>query len=281
VELLDDPVRVTGGQDAAIWRVELADGSHHALRVFADVREPGFKRELEAMRTAAAGGITVPAVRASGRVEGYLAMLMEWCDGQPMLEVFSRHPWKLWACGRLLGREQARVHTVKPSAELQAGAPAYWLRRSGEGDPIANRLVDLGVRTDTLVHLDFHPLNVLMSDGALSGIIDWTNAAAGDSRADFALTASILNVAPVPPGPMRPILLRARRLFYGAWLGAYEKQAGKIDGSEIAPFMAWAGTVMLREAEPRAREGREWPTMDDLAPIVRWTDAWKVRAGLD
>ena len=95
------------------------------------------------------------------------------------------------------------------------------------------------------------------------------------------MTASILNVAPVPPGPMRPILRRFRRLLYGAWRGAYEKAAGEVDDDEIAAFMAWAGTVMLRDMEPRAREGRAWPTLEDLEPIVRWTDAWKVRAGLD
>ncbi|HEX4199815.1 MAG TPA: phosphotransferase [Caulobacteraceae bacterium] len=38
---------------------------------------------------------------------------------------------------------------------------------------------------DGLVHLDLHTDNVLVDDGALSGIIDWENACAGDHRFDL------------------------------------------------------------------------------------------------
>lgn len=39
--------------------------------------------------------------------------------------------------------------------------------------------------TDGLVHLDLHTDNILIDDGALSGIIDWEDACAGDHRYDL------------------------------------------------------------------------------------------------
>lgn len=42
---------------------------------------------------------------------------------------------------------------------------------------------------DGLVHLDLHTDNVLVDDGALSGIIDWEAACAGDHRFDLAAFA--------------------------------------------------------------------------------------------
>jgi hypothetical protein len=69
-------------------------------------------------------------------------------------------------------------------------------------------------------------------------------------------------------------------MLYGAWRGAYESEAGPVDDADVAPFMAWAGTVMLREMEPRAREGRKWPNMDDIEPIRRWIKSWREKAGL-
>jgi aminoglycoside phosphotransferase (APT) family kinase protein len=280
VEATSAPVRVTGGQDAAIWRFVGTEGAPYALRVIDARREVGFRRELAAMRLAREGGAPVPEVRTWGQVDAHLGMVTEWCAGRPMLEAVSSQPWRLWSYSRLLGREQARLQQTKASEELETGAPGYWLARSGADDPIAEALRQRGLRNDALIHLDFHPLNVLVEDGEVSGIIDWTNAAAGDPRADFAMTASILCVGPIPPGPLRPVLRVARRLLYGAWRGAYEKAAGRVDDGDVAPFMAWAGTTMLHEMEPRARQGRKWPTMADLDPIRGWIKCWSERAGL-
>lgn len=278
VRLARDPVRVSGGQDAAIWRLE-EDGKGYALRVFPVVREAGFLRELAAIKVAAGAGLPVPGVRAAGAVDGSLAMVIDWCDGEPMLAAVSGKPWWLWRYARLLGQLQARLQHTESPPDLREGAPGYWLRRSGDG-PIYDLLLERGVRTDALIHLDFHPLNVMVEDGKVSGIIDWTNSAAGDPRADFAMTAALLSVGPIPPGPLRPVLRVARRLLYGAWRGAYEKKAGRVDDDEVAPFMAWAGMAMLREMEPRALSGRQWPTLDDLRPIREWVSRWSARAGI-
>ena len=50
-----------------------------------------------------------------------------------------------------------------------------------------------------LLHLDYHPLNVLGEAGAISGVLDWTNADGGDPRADVARTGAILRFLPDNP----------------------------------------------------------------------------------
>ena len=58
---------------------------------------------------------------------------------------------------------------------------------------------------DRLVHLDLHPLNVIMSPRG-PVVIDWANAARGDPLLDVALTYVLLT-CPRMPGPAS---LRAR-----------------------------------------------------------------------
>ena len=75
------------------------------------------------MRTAAAGGVPVPAVL---EVQPD-ALVLERVDGPTMLEEIERRPWRFLAFGRELGR-------------------------------IHRKVLDAGV-----VHRDFHPLNILLS----------------------------------------------------------------------------------------------------------------------
>jgi aminoglycoside phosphotransferase (APT) family kinase protein len=65
--------------------------------------------------------------------------------------------------------------------------------------------------------MDFHPLNILALDGRFTGVVDWAGAAAGDRRADLARTEVTMATAPIPPGPMRPVLAVLRRLMLRGW----------------------------------------------------------------
>src|SRR4030042_1376357 len=61
-----------------------------------------------------------------------------------------------------------------------------------------------GLNCGTFVHMDFHPLNVLSDGRNITGVVDWTNAAAGDARADLAWTVTLLRMGPLPPSRLRP-----------------------------------------------------------------------------
>lgn len=47
---------------------------------------------------------------------------------------------------------------------------------------------------ETVCHGDFHPLNVLVDEGAVSGVLDWANFSVGDPAADVAFTMIALAV---------------------------------------------------------------------------------------
>jgi len=72
---------VSGGWDTAIWRVDCG-GKAYALRVFRAGEDKTRRREVEVMRAAAAGGISVPTVHAEGSWRDRPAMLLSWCAGQ-------------------------------------------------------------------------------------------------------------------------------------------------------------------------------------------------------
>ncbi len=46
---------------------------------------------------------------------------------------------------------------------------------------------------DSLVHMDYHPLNVMVQGVRVTGVIDWVNTDVGDRHLDAAMTAVILS----------------------------------------------------------------------------------------
>jgi hypothetical protein len=56
---------------------------------------------------------------------------------------------------------------------------------------------------DDLVHLDFHPGNVLVADGRLTGVVDWDGATRGDRH--FDLTTLRFHLAGHQPGLLGPV----------------------------------------------------------------------------
>jgi aminoglycoside phosphotransferase (APT) family kinase protein len=112
-----------------------------------------------------------------------------------------------------------------------------------------------------------------MTDGErITGVLDWTNARAGDPRADYARTLTILRL---DSGTANPVMLAALRAFEAGWRRGYWRIAGRPSG--MAPYYAWAGVVMLRDRGPRSdRPGGM--TARELGRVRAWTERWKKRA---
>src|SRR6185503_6141739 len=110
---------------------------------------------------------------------------------------------------------------------------------------------NMPLERDRLLHLDFHPLNVLGDGRRLTAVLDWTNAHAGDPRADFARTVTILRLSP-PWGDRKQRFGRA--LFEALWRLGYGPP-----GPEMPAFYAWAGGAMLDDLAARY-------SSEDLAP---------------
>jgi aminoglycoside phosphotransferase (APT) family kinase protein len=117
-----------------------------------------------------------------------------------------------------------------------------------------------------------------MTDGrAITAVLDWTNTAAGDPRADAARTFSVLLLSPVPPGTPRLFAL-LRRVMTAAWWRGYRDVAGR--RPDMPLFHAWAGAAMQRDLAHRAADPDHWLQDAQLAPARRWTAHWKRVAGV-
>lgn len=78
---------VTGGQDTLIWRVERG-AKAYALRLFRGDQHEAAQREALAISTADAR-LPVPKIVAQGIWSNRPVMLLEWCEGVPLLHCIN------------------------------------------------------------------------------------------------------------------------------------------------------------------------------------------------
>jgi aminoglycoside phosphotransferase (APT) family kinase protein len=271
-------VPATGGRDTAVWRVE-AEGGPYALRFFAPGREQIGRHEAEVMRAARTGGVPAPRVLAEEFLDGRAVMLMTWCPGRPVAAELQRRPWRAYPLGVLFGRCQARLNALPAPGALRGPERSWLAWLPPEEGALRAGLARLPHREDRLLHLDYHPLNVLTDGRRITGIVDWTNARSGDPRADIARTLTILRLDIEPAGVPRPVIRAVVRAFELGWRRGYAQVAGR-EGEGMAPYNAWAGAVMERDLLPRLDvPGGLSP--GQMARIRVWTRAWTIRAGLD
>lgn len=134
-------------------------------------------------------GVPVPTVhRADGP-----DIVMDRVNGPTMLEDLGARPWRVVRHARTLARIQRAVHRCE--------APS-WL-------PVAHGVSD----GDRVLHLDLHPMNVILGHGG-PVVIDWTNASRGDPAFDAALTCALM-ASFEADGPAERI---ARRVMVGVFV---------------------------------------------------------------
>ena len=277
---ISEPRRVKRGWDTLLWRFATPDGRKHSLRVFyLPGRNEIAWRERLALETCATAGLPAPRVEKIGDIQGLPAMVLSWCPGIPILAFVEKKPWTLWRLGRLFGRTQARLHAVTPPAEFVTGAPNDWLSRvTEEYADLAVHALSLGLSTSSLIHMDYHPLNVVSDGATVTGILDWAYAAAGDPRADLARTEITILAAPVPPSPLSALLNLARKIILRAWRSGYEELAGSMP--DYRPLKAWAAATLLGETELVLDRPGVWATEETIDKFRRMINVWARQAGI-
>jgi aminoglycoside phosphotransferase (APT) family kinase protein len=269
-----DPVRLTGGWDTLLWRFSAEDGREHVLRVFHLPDAAAIsRRERIALEACAAAGLSAPRVEAVGEFHGLPVIVQSWCPGTPLLTLLEKRPWKVGRLGRLFGTTQARLHEVPAPEELRATAPRDWASRVGdEHTQLAEQAIALAPSTVSLVHLDYHPLNVIVDERGQAAVIDWGYAAAGDPSVDLAVTAATLLAAPAPPGPLRPILDFMRTLIIRSWERGYRQTAGTLP--DYRPLLPWAGAMLLHQTKMAIGREGVWGTEKDIETLRRLIPRW-------
>jgi aminoglycoside phosphotransferase (APT) family kinase protein len=266
---------VHGGTDTALWRVEHRSLTY-ALRVFRSEQADTYQRELAALEAARQAHLPVPAIHATSLWHERPALLVSWCPGIPLGEALRQRPWRVGALGMAFGRTQARIHQVSAPAGLDQQR-SDWITWAGSDERSLQALLQRAAgNAAVLIHLDYHPLNVLTDGTQITAILDWANARAGDPRADVARTYTILMVEPYGPGRQSLTLSLGRRLLAWSWQHGYAQVAGRL--GEMALFYAWAGAVMVRDLAPRVTNPQSWWQEHHLEHIREWTIKWKQRA---
>ena len=167
------------------------------------------------LQTAADAGVRVPAVYGVETVDGRHGMILQRIDGDDLFEIVARNPWRIFSLSSLTARLQADMHGQAAPAALTPVRERHRRAISGSGAP--PQFTDAALKTldrlpdgDRLLHGDFHPGNIMLSDQG-PVIIDWTGAGRGSPEADFARTIMILRLGDPPPGI--PFFVRFLALF--------------------------------------------------------------------
>ena len=256
------PQVLAGGWDNHLWRFATHDGAAHVLRVYREAgpsAEARAANEAAAMQAAGVVGVPVAVNESIGIFEGAPAFVQSLVPGRTLLDAIKHRPWRLAASAREFGALQARIHRGEPGDAVRRIDAANARVAIGAG-PLADALAG-EARIDALCHLDYHPLNVL-AQGGITAVLDWTNAAFTDRRADLAFTETALLRIPLPPSPINPLLTAIRRPLHRHWREGYRSEAGDFP---LTPLFQAASVVMfLADLEGAVREGRGWASAADV-----------------
>jgi len=152
--------------------------------------------EAAVMRHVRAAGYPVPAVHDADGLD----LVMDRVDGPTMLHVMARRPWLIRRMADVLADLHRRLHAIEP---------AEWYRPEFGGGP-------------AILHMDLHPLNVLMTDGG-PVVIDWPNARSGPGAADVAHTWIVMATASPTGRVERAVAKVGRSAFLRRFLSHFDR----------------------------------------------------------
>jgi aminoglycoside phosphotransferase (APT) family kinase protein len=169
--------------------------------------------EARTMDYARHHGYPVPAVDSIS--DDGTDLVMERLDGPSMVTALGRRPWRVAAQGSVLADLHEQLHQI-PAPEWVAAAPC------GHGD--------------SLVHLDLHPLNVMLTPKG-PYVIDWPNAARGDGCTDIAITWVLVVAGGIPVSRVQATMMGwGRTLLARSLLKRFDRAAIR---AQLRDVVAW------------------------------------------
>jgi len=213
---------LTGGSIQENWGLDAhfeggpLDGEHRlVLRAAGETGVPSSLdrvREFAVLKAAFVAGVTVPEplfACPDSLVFGKPFFIMRRAEGTAAAHRITREaPLDpvLPAIAERLGRELARIHTIRPArpdldflTPYEKSGPTYQIaafRRYLDTHPSPRPVLEWGIRwlethapppaEPVLCHHDFRTGNYLLDDGKLTGILDWEFAGWGDPHEDIA-----------------------------------------------------------------------------------------------
>ena len=169
-------------------------------------------------------GYPVPAIEEVSD-DGF-EMVMERIDGPSMVDAISKAPWTVRRQARTLADLHARLHEI-PAPDFLPPAPV------GEGDRI--------------IHMDLHPLNVLVSPKG-PVVIDWANACRGEPVVDVGVAWVLMAAGQIPGNAVVATVLGwGRALLVNGFVNRFDR--GEVS-RRLRDVVAWKVTdAHMSEAE--------------------------------
>jgi aminoglycoside phosphotransferase (APT) family kinase protein len=185
------------------------------------------KQEARIMDYVRLQGFPVPAVDEVSS-DG-LDMVLERIEGADMVATMEKRPWTI----RQMGRTLADLHR-----DLHALTAPDWLPDAPIGRGIS------------LLHLDLHPLNVMIGPRG-PVVIDWARACRGDAAVDVALAWILTAAGEVPTSRlMAKIVSHARSALVKSFLGSVQIDAVR---PVLRDVVAWKASDPHISAAEQAR----------------------------
>lgn len=208
---------LASGRDADIFEC----GRGLVLRRARDRRSLAY--EAQTMSFLHEQGYPVPAIEDIS--DDGADLLMERVDGPSMADWLSRKPWTLRRAAAMLADLHDELHSIT--------APDFF--------------ADAGVgHGDRIIHMDLHPLNVIMSARG-PVVIDWAPAR-GDGMTDVALAYLLMSTAAVPAGRIQGAIIAAgRSMLADGFVRRYDRD-------ELAMALAAAAEWKASDANMSAAE---------------------------
>jgi aminoglycoside phosphotransferase (APT) family kinase protein len=209
---------LASGRDADIFEY----GPHRVLRRSRDGRS--IAHEAETMAFVRSQGYPVPAVEDVS--DDGASIVMERIDGLSLVDAIAKAPWTVRRQARTLADLHVRLHEIS--------APTF-LPRATVG------------RGERVVHLDLHPLNVIVSPKG-PVVIDWTGASAGDPLVDVGIAWVLMAAGQIPQKKVVATVMGwARSLLVNGFLAQFDRAEV---GSRLREVVAWkVGDPHMSEAE--------------------------------
>lgn len=303
------PAQIFGGFDTAIFGFALASDTRHAgryvVRIFRSPEDATRAADEAALQGAIASlGFPAPAIiafEAASDVLGAPFIVMARIPGVVMLDALIGP--RMGAMAALLGRTHAQLHALDASAFRRAAEAAGGRGPASADGFLQERAAAIercrldGLRPalawlekhrpparapDVICHGDFHPLNVLVQDGEVTGVVDWGWVAIAPAEFDVGSTIALLNYAPVSlPRALLPLVRFLRGMITRRYLRAYTALR-PLDPGALRYYEALRLTDFLAEAgeQMQAERGIIVSAFDTpfYAPAVRTAALRRLRA---
>jgi len=151
------------------------------------------EREAKKTRLLHSAGVNVPEAGDLVEINGRLGLPLEKINGKTMQELIIQKPWCTLYYWRMLVELQIKLFDTQSISDLPS--QKVWLKNSIQNttklEPeIKTSLLDLLDKlpdSNSIIHYDFHPGNILITANS-PVIIDWMGAFKGSPLADVART---------------------------------------------------------------------------------------------